>query len=75
VIFNRAPRFSPKVQFTILAVIQILQLIGCWIFIDSVLNPEEAVKWRFFAGTMLASLGAEPWGVMLALGLSRKNDT
>lgn len=72
---NRSSRFSPKVQGAILVVLLVLHLIGVWWFIDAMMAPDKAEPWRFYAGTMLASTGAEPWGVMIAWALSRRNDT
>lgn len=72
---NRTARFTPKVQATILAVLLAGHLIGAWWFVDAIMDPSRVPPWRAYTGAILVSLGAEPWGVLIALALSRKNDT
>ena len=72
---HRSARFPPKVQATILVALLAAHLVGAWWFVDSIMTPDKVEPWRAYAGAMLVSLGAEPWGVLIALALSRKSDT
>ncbi len=72
---GRSPRFGPWIQAGILLGTLVLMALGCWLFVDAIATPDEVERWRAFAGAMLVSLAAEPFGVLLALALSRENDT
>lgn len=72
---NRSARFSPRIQALVLVALLAVHLLGAWWFVDAVMEPDKVEPWRAYAGAILVSLGAEPWGVLIALALSRKNDT
>lgn len=72
---NRRARFSPKIQAAVLIACLVVQCYGCWLFIDAITDPGQVRPVKAWAGALMFSLAAEPWGVILALALSRKNDT
>lgn len=72
---GRTARFSPRVQAAILVGLLAAHLLGAWWFTDAIMGPDKVEPWRAYTGAILVSLGAEPWGVLIAQGLSRRSDT
>lgn len=74
-LYGRTARFSPRTQFAILIALQAAMAWLCWHFTYTHVDPKAVEAWELFVGVLLFSLAAEPFGVMIALALSRKNDT
>lgn len=72
---NRTARFGPRVQAAILVATLLAMSAGTWLLVDGIATPDKVDRWKAFAGAWMVSLTAEPFGVILALALSRSNDT